>query len=161
MNQADLFAKEPIAIGTDPFGHWLAGFVDGEGCFYFSVTSDGSCRPVFRLKVRLDDKDVLNRARDWSGVGVVVEIHNEKLPNPQCEWIVRKKRHVLKLVEIFTAYPLRAKKAKDFEIWAKAVNVWIDIRAISAGYHRGTIRDPRQKTLLLLRSELKECRRYK
>jgi hypothetical protein len=54
----------------DPFGHWLAGFMDGEG--YFGVHHTGhryNCRAV--LKLRADDYAVLARIREETGVGTL------------------------------------------------------------------------------------------
>ncbi len=41
------------------FGNWLAGFVDGEGCFYFKRVNQTNLVPAFAIKVRADDPSIL------------------------------------------------------------------------------------------------------
>jgi len=37
---------------NDRFGYWLAGFIDGEGCFYIQSNHKTGCAPRFSLRVR-------------------------------------------------------------------------------------------------------------
>lgn len=64
----------------DPaFGHWLAGFVDGEGCFYIGRICNRkkgveyvNYRCAFTISLRDDDHAVLHEIRDTLGTGRIV-----------------------------------------------------------------------------------------
>lgn len=109
----------------DAFGHWLAGFVDGEGCFAI----DGRIRPGHRvpycqfiLCLRLDDLDILECIHSEAG-GTLKVRRKTTNPNDKPSGYLRVTgaQELLRVVELFERYPLRAKKARDFVIWAEAV----------------------------------------
>jgi hypothetical protein len=102
------------------FGNWLAGFIDGEGCFY--ITRDnarGVYRARFSLTLRADDRAILEECHSRVGIGT---LHNYKAQsgNMVTRWIVQSYADVDELVEVLHRFPLRAKKRKDFEIWSRA-----------------------------------------
>ena len=108
----------------EAFGHWLAGFSDGEGCFTVTKRSDSAGVVVaFQIKLRDDDADILYECQRRLG-GTVIRI---KESNPkwgdQVVWRVRDMTSLQNLVNLFEAHPLRAKKRKDFEIWKQAVRL--------------------------------------
>lgn len=107
-------------------GHWLAGFADGEGCFTCrKQNSKGFCCE-FIIHVRADDAKALKAIHEATGIG---DIRGPTARGdgsaPMVKWIVSRQRDCAMLVQIFRAFPLRAKKARDFEIWASAVEEWI------------------------------------
>ena len=110
---------------TDPFGHWLAGFIDGEGCFFAGINNNGS--PVLSLTValRADDGAILYECQERTGLGKVYERHPpsyiKKGQSPQTKWEVFNKADCEELVRLLRKYPLRAKKARDFNLWAQLV----------------------------------------
>lgn len=105
---------------VDPaFGHWLAGMTDGEGSFVISRDPRGIFRCTFQMGLRLDDRPILNECCSRVGLGAV----HEQLGR-LAVWVVGRKVEVEILVQLFRRYPLRAKKAKDFEVWARAVELW-------------------------------------
>lgn len=111
-------------LGSDGFGHWLAGFIDGEGHFYITRTG-GWIRCGLIVNIRDDDAPVLEEVCGRLGVGRVSPTGmNAARGNPQVRWEVSTKGGCLKLVEIFDTYPLRAKKARDYAIWRQAVLLW-------------------------------------
>jgi len=137
----------------DTFGHWLSGFVDGEGMFLLKWHT---CRdyqiPVagFEIHLRLDDRSILEEIRDFLGVGTFYDrperIHGpEKTRSkPQLCYRVNITKHLAKVVvPNFERYPLRAKKRNDFAIWKQGVallyRVWKRPMQ-SAGYRKGTTR---------------------
>lgn len=106
-------------------GHWLAGFADGEGCFTTRKVGAGFvCE--FIIHVRADDAAILRAVHTATEIG---DIDGPRVRadggSPMIKWIVRRQVDCAKLVQIFRAFPLRAKKARDFEIWASAVDEWI------------------------------------
>lgn len=113
------------------FGHWLAGFADGEGCFQICRAGSHE-KPRFNcyfvIVQRIDDIAILEHIRDVTGLGHVTELAGRGSAAPQARWQVSTKRECLALVELFDEYPLRAKKAHDFRIWREAVLAWQGIR---------------------------------
>lgn len=115
----------------DPaFGAWLAGFTDGEGCFRIHKQKEGgyyACH--FQIKLRRDDRHILEQIRDYLGVGRVFDIAaseaNGRDAKPAAEYIVDKREDCLKIREFFDRFPLRAKKARDYAIWARALDAWL------------------------------------
>lgn len=156
--QVCLWEGMPSSLDAD-FANWLAGFIDGEGCFYIH-SARGTFKPTFRLKLRWDDKSILDEIARKTGLGYVKPVRPSGRRSPQAEWIVITKRDCLLLVKILDAYPLRAKKQADFGIWKHAVNVWSQVRTRSAGWHKGTIRDPLQRKLASLKQALESVRHF-
>ncbi len=114
------------------FGNWLAGFIDGEGCF---VVSQNSGRPGYRcslvVKLRLDDEPILREIQQRTGIGRLSR-HKEREPDRHREatatWRVDSRRDCARMVELLDTFPLRAKKARDYEIWRSAVRLWGAVR---------------------------------
>lgn len=112
---------------TPEIGWHFAGLVDGEGCF--SISRRGY--PSFILKMRGDDRALLERVqRDLGHPGRITtgKPSGEGNRHPWVRWEITRRRELLWLTEVFDAYPLRSKKARDYAIWREAVIDW------SAGY---------------------------
>jgi hypothetical protein len=106
-------------------GHAVAGFVDAEGCFQITPNNQGrawSCR--MSVAVRLDDADTVTDLCRVTGVGRVTTKHAQATSRPQACWNVASKRECAHLAQILREFPLRARKRRDFEIWARAVDRW-------------------------------------
>lgn len=110
---------------------WFAGFSDGEACFDIRRCENGTRHhPRFGIGLRSDDALILERLQaafggrlhysgrkdaPWGNVGGIA---------PQCRWHVVAKADLVKLVEYFDRFPLRAKKARDYAVWRRAVMVY-------------------------------------
>lgn len=120
-----------LVMVDDAFGHWLAGFIDGEGCFtivrYRKNTSD-QFGTRFALKLRDDDRVVLEEIYERVGVGSLVPDRHRGVTRPGGKpalvWKLQSKATCMALVEILDKYPLRSKKARDYAIWREAVITW-------------------------------------
>lgn len=128
----------------DPFGHWLAGFMDGEACFY--IRSDhrtGKHQCGMRVALRDDDAAIIERIHAETGIGNVTrsDWHARQRPTnrPQANWTISSRADCVRLVELLRRFPLRSKKARDFEVWARAVEVWTAVgeRGEEPGARRG------------------------
>jgi hypothetical protein len=127
----------------EAFGHWLAGFVDGEGCFLVRHRSNHGLEHMvycmFCIKLRADDREIIEEIRRWLGFGRIAAIRPRMTGDgiicrqPQIDFSVRPKADCLRLVDIFDRYPLRAKKARDYALWREAVTVWAGIPSNGAG----------------------------
>lgn len=159
----------PFPPGVDAgFGNWLAGFTDGEGCFQISRKNDRAYCCRFTIELRSDDSAILYECQSRTGIGTIrsrTHSPNQYSPTrspakPQTCWTVARHQHVDVLVAIFKRYPLRAKKARDFEIWCRAVVEWKRI-----GRHRGgpgRWNGPIDQTAMaVLNSELQATRQWK
>lgn len=120
----------------------------------------GSHKAWFAIKLRDDDAPILESIRDRLGMGTVIRRTNG-ISKPQAIWVVQKKAECVALIEVFDTFPLRAKKARDFIIWKKAVLIWKDIRHMGCtSQTSGSFKDPNQSKLAILMRELREGRKY-
>lgn len=109
---------------TPEIGWRLAGLTDGEGHFGIHRTGSGGFRCAFVIKMRADDKPLLDSLCAQTGVGKVsIETHRTR-HNPCARWEVWRKDECALLADIFTAYPLESKKARDAAIWMEALDEW-------------------------------------
>ena len=118
----------------DNFSNWLAGFVDGEGCFSLSIEpKKGSYqyRPKFSIAVRYDDIYILEQIRKllkWSG-NICRSDRDDCTSNPIAIYSVRDPDELSNIIiPFFEKYTLRAKKSKDFQIWKKAVDILCTVK---------------------------------
>lgn len=107
------------------FGHWLAGFTDGEGSFFCALRPRRNGREFygsFAITLRVDDLPVLREVHAFLGVGNLYERQNGRW-SPQCRLLVQNQAGRARVIEVFDAYPLRAKKAIDYALWREAVRL--------------------------------------
>jgi hypothetical protein len=107
----------------DRFLDWLAGFVDGEGCFGVWPHNDNrQYRTGLSVKLRDDDTPILIEIMERLKMGRIGFIPAESETwKARVRWDVASNRDALCLVHIFDAHPLRAKKARDYAVWREAV----------------------------------------
>lgn len=115
----------------DEFGHWMAGFTDGEGHFKAIIIINQSGYPQlemsFKIKLRADDKTLLEMIHNTLGVGNLFDEPGRPPGKPQIVYRVRRTADLYHIiVPLFKKYPLLSKKATDFEIWKQLVDI---------GYH--------------------------
>jgi LAGLIDADG endonuclease len=122
----------------DAFGHWLSGFVDGEGhfCLYHlrhKKYRHGSYMTAhFDMAVRDDDSDIIGEIREFWNAGTCCF----PKPRPGCKEngkirfsVSRVSDLVNTVIPHFEKYPLRAKKRRDFLVWKQGVQILADIMA--------------------------------
>lgn len=121
------------SLSSDGFGHWLAGLIDGEGCFTITPNRPGFvCR--LALSLRQDDAAVLEEIVSRVGLGHLIRAKtgggNRR---PQVQWRVQKKQECLVLCRVLDAFPLRAKKRNDYAVWREAVKLMNAMPPVGAG----------------------------
>jgi len=80
------------------FGHWFAGFVDGEGCFHIQKeTNRQGFRCLFSIGLRKDDGEILHIIQQKLGIG---KIHIKNTAN-LCEFVVANKKGCEFLCQFF------------------------------------------------------------
>lgn len=111
---------------------WLAGLIDGEGHFGIYVNNkrkDGgkTYRAELSLKLRDDDKEVLEFCRELTGLGKIYNVYKGRKTRdgngkPQTMWKVVKKSEILELANLLDRAELRTKKAREYIYWRRAVH---------------------------------------
>src|SRR4051812_5208842 len=102
-------------------GHFLAGFIEAEGCFEIRQNNGGvnwSC--VFTLVQRDDDTELLLQLCELTGLGSVGKVRATGNSKPQGVWSIRGQRDCLGLAQLLDAFPLRGRKRRELAVWAAA-----------------------------------------
>ena len=143
------------------FGNWLAGFIDGEGCFTIrEVNKNQLVYCGFSIEVRLDDADIIREIHRRMEAGTLKyrdragKNGNDK---PQITWAVQSLPDCKKLAALLDKHPLRAKKKHDYAIWRLA----LDEQAAFRNHKRGTPgREEYAQRMLAYREALRATKRY-
>jgi len=149
----------------DDFGHWLAGFVDGEGSFNLTLGKRPKHIPScqFSISLRNDDADTLEYIIKVLGRGTVYyrergEINKQGyMSKPRADLMMHTKADVKLIAAIFRKYPLRSKKRLAFVPWAEAVDLW------SLRNYNGPMTDEKWRVaeqMQDLMRQVKEARQY-
>src|SRR5205814_4531584 len=79
------------------------------------------------VKLRDDDRPMLDEIHERRGLGKVRAKRDQSPPGrvwrPQAAWQVQSRTDCAQLVVILDQHPLRAKKARAYSVWRKAVLV--------------------------------------
>jgi LAGLIDADG endonuclease len=131
----------------DPFfGHWLAGFIAGEGCFSITLNHGSSWQCAFELKVRDDDGDIMYEIQSQLGLGKIYNLAERDTSRPQVTWRIGSLDECIRFIHVLDQFSLRARKSKDYHIWRRAV-----FAKSAQDFER----------IAILAAELKEERAYK
>lgn len=141
-------------------GDYIAGFTDGEGCFYLTYRKETKIHrkgsPIyfrwityFAIVVRTDDLPILKGIEYTLRCGKIsfTRIHDTARYNVQ-----NIKDIVEKVIPFFEKYPLRAKKRQDFELWKEATQI------VQRNLYNNKYRRSDNKRLVEIRNEM---RKYK
>ena len=118
----------PSEVDRDAFGHYLSGFVDGEGSFILRLKSRVGSQvrspyACFTIGLRADDAPILRQLQSFWQCGRI-DFRAPHPGHPAVRYIVDNWGDLLRVVvPHFERYPLRAKKARDLVIWRQAVLV--------------------------------------
>ncbi|HXK40897.1 MAG TPA: LAGLIDADG family homing endonuclease [Candidatus Paceibacterota bacterium] len=113
-------------------GDYIAGFVDGEGCFALKFrkdikyNTDNKFREYyywgveFAIVLRSDDVHILELIKDKLCCGSITYAKN----NEQVRYSIQNTKDLSeKVVPFFKQHRLMAKKAVDFVLWSQAVEI--------------------------------------
>ena len=96
---------------------WIAGFVDGEGCFHVGINPHADLRvgfqvlPEFTVVQHKRDAKVLHALKAFFDCGVVRSNHGDRMA-----YRVRSQEHLLKrIIPFFMKHSLKSQKRVDFE----------------------------------------------
>ncbi len=145
---------------------WLAGLIDGEGCFRIQENksrkgSPNSSRSTystsFQLKLRNDDHLILKEIHKKLGIGKIkYDTTRNGNSKPCCIWIVENNDGCVQLMKLLDKYPLKTRKLQDFLVWREAVKWRQDT---PKGNRWAGPRDWSQ--IAKMKEELNEARTYK
>ena len=101
---------------------WIAGFVDGEGCFHVAINKQPKMKlgwqvlPEFRIVQHKRDIEILHKIRNTLGLGQVTRNHGDRF-----EVRVRGLENLKKLISFFKEHHLQTTKKQNFEIFSKII----------------------------------------
>ena len=101
--------KAPKPIIQDP--HWISGFVDGEGCFFVTLTNNlTSASLIFKITQHIRDADLLKELINYFNCG-----YYKYSTKNAGDFIVTKFNDINTIIiSFFNKYPLLGSKLKDF-----------------------------------------------
>jgi hypothetical protein len=92
--------------------YYFAGFFSGEGCFRL-----GPRDARFVIKLRRDDRPLLEAFRAQFGIGSVCDVAIPEPWSPASVWHVTGARDVLRGIALFDAAGLLGRKERQFRAW--------------------------------------------
>ena len=111
----------------DPW--WIAGFVDGEGCFSVDLISNATmtlgvqAQANFSVTQGLKSRSALERIQAYFGCGQIQA--NKRTDNHREDLAIYRVRRLADLQQViipfFQRHPLQTAKAHDFALFAEAV----------------------------------------
>lgn len=118
-------------------GDYVAGLVDGEGCFYLVFRSEvnrnrlGNPKyyrwiPYFAIDLRVDDYKILDQIKDTLDCGKVYVTNSVVKGNSKkhAHYNVQDLDSLhKKVMPFFEKHQLRAKKLQDFKLWCQALEI--------------------------------------
>jgi len=111
----------PKLDNIDP--HWVSGFVDGDACFYISLTNNSTgIGLVFKITQHTRDTDLLKEFVNYFNCG------RYSLSSPEAgDFIVTKFQDIYtKIIPFFNKYPLKGSKLLDFYDFNRAAELMIN-----------------------------------
>lgn len=113
-------------------GDYVAGFIDGEGCFTIVIAKHKTkklgvdARLHFQIEVRADDLEILQHIQETIDCGRIYFLNYERYGwNPHVELKVSAFSELTnKLIPFLDRYPLRAKKFNSYQYFLQAVEVF-------------------------------------
>lgn len=120
-------------------GNYVAGFIDGEGCFTIVISKHTTkrlgvdARLHFQIEVRDDDRKIIEDIQETLDCGRIYTLSYKRYGwNPHVELKVSSLSEITgKLIPFLKRYPLRAKKKHSFALFQKAVEVFQNKRHLT------------------------------
>lgn len=121
--------------------HYVAGFIDGEGCFSVSIGKHKTLkrrlevRPEFDVELRADDKNILERILITIGCGKIYDQSYDRygwFPHAKYK-ITSTKDMVNYLFPFLDKCPLQAKKAEVYKYFKEIVLMYVKKEHLTDG----------------------------
>lgn len=113
-------------------GNYVAGFIDGEGCFTIVISKHKTkklgldARLHFQIEVRADDREIIESIQETIKCGRIYDLSYKRYGwHPHVELKVSSLAEIDNyLIPFLKKYPLRAKKKYSFRLFLQAVDVF-------------------------------------
>lgn len=92
---------------------WVAGILEGEGCFYLNKKANA---PVCRVQVLMSDEDVINKLAETTGCGSVYRLTKKPNRKQVWGWTVAKQLDVHDILLRVKPYMMARRRAKLDEL---------------------------------------------
>jgi len=123
---------------------YIAGFVDGEGCFGLQFRKDirherpgspvyYSWKAQFMITARKDEQELFERIKSFFGCGSIYKELDREIH--YCIANVEDLKNVIS--PFFKKHKLQGKKSKDFILWAEAIDIIYRNKKIKANIQKG------------------------
>lgn len=107
-------------IKLDPW--YITGLCEGVASFTYSRTGLQSFVLYFAIKLKSQDKKILEGIQDFFGCGRIYSVkQNNGQLGSDIYYRVTKISDLEKVVRHFDQYPLKTKKAKNYQLWREMV----------------------------------------
>lgn len=110
----------PDGLSSD-WADYLAGFVTADGYLGMSKTPSGCLAPRMTVRVRADDRPLLEQLQHRLAAGHVTGPYTEPGKSPVVSWTVTSRADLGRLLALFNEHPPRGRKAAQFQLWREAV----------------------------------------
>ncbi|MBI4253078.1 LAGLIDADG family homing endonuclease [Candidatus Uhrbacteria bacterium] len=108
--------------------NYVAGFVDGEGCFCIGASKHTTMkrkvdlRPLFEIELRIDDREILERIQATIGCGSLYDLHYKRYDwAPHAKYKVGSVRDLCQFViPFFDKHKLQGKKKDVYSLFRQA-----------------------------------------
>jgi len=118
-------AARNLVLTSDKFNpFWIAGFVDGEGCFYVKISKYKENKKVnvyFSISQDIRDIDLLKNLVLYFNCGIIETVRTRPT---QSTYVVYKFSHITnKIIPFFEKYTLKGKKLLDYYDFRKISSI--------------------------------------
>ncbi|MEW5817931.1 MAG: LAGLIDADG family homing endonuclease [Spirochaetota bacterium] len=118
---------------------YLAGLVEGEGCFCIVVSRHKKKRLgfdprlVFEIEMIIDDKPLRERLQETLGCGRIFVLNYERYGwRPHVKFAVKRLDDITqKVIPFFKKYQLQGKKKRDFEFFCQGARIFQERKHLS------------------------------
>lgn len=113
-------------------GNYIAGFIDGEGCFTITISKHKTkklgldARLTFQIELRSDDLEILQEIQKTLQCGKIYHLSYHRYGwHPHVEYKISSFSEIVdKLIPFLEKYPLRAKKKYSYQCFLEAVELF-------------------------------------
>lgn len=115
------YTGDNLVLSRD-FLEWFRGFTDAEGCFLVSPNKASSFTFKFKIKLHIDDLNVLNFIKDNLNIGKVIVSKSK----PEATFEVNLQSEIAVIVAIFSKYNLNSTKHLNFLGFSHAFLIYME-----------------------------------